>query len=61
MVGSRVPTPTQPLGKTPPGTPSASTAAGRVARDSAGQEVIGHTAMTGSIPGNSGGWSTGAK
>jgi len=60
-VGASTASPTQPLGKTPPGAPSAATPAGRIARDHAGQNVIGHTATTGTIPGNTGGGSTGAK
>lgn len=60
-VGASASTPTHPTGKTPPGTPSAATPAGRIARDTTGQKVIGHTATTGSIPGNTGGASTGVK
>lgn len=60
-VGASAASPTHPTGKTPPGTPSAATPAGRMARDSAGQKVIGHTATTSAIPGNTGGGSTGAK
>lgn len=48
-VGASTASPTQPLGKTPPGAPSVA------------HNVIGHVATTGTIPGNTGGASTGTK
>lgn len=61
-VGPSVSSPTYPTGKTPPGAASAATPSGRIARDTAGQKVIGHTTTTGGgTPGNTGGAGTGAK
>ena len=61
-VGPSVSSPTSPTGKTPPGTPTTATPAGSMARDTTGQNVIGHTATPpSSVPGNTGGAGTGAK
>lgn len=61
-VGPSVSSSTHPTGKTPPGTPTAATPDGRIARDAVGQKVIGHTATpAGGPPGNTGGGATGKK
>ena len=61
-VGPSVSEPTSPTGKTPPGTPSATTPADQIARDSTGQQIIGRTTTPQSpVPGNTGGQGTGAQ
>ena len=61
-VNPSVSAPTQPLGATPPGTPSAATTEGRQTRDAIGTAVIGKTETPPSpVPGNTGGADAGVR